>query len=115
MNDPEFITVTAPPGKVTPVHKDDGREPGGGQLRVTADVVVRVRLRDSHTMRRSIARGDLIPCNMDGAQVASAHLAAAPDELPGGRLTLKPFQRPLSPVTKSDLDAVVDLMTKEQT
>lgn len=86
MADPTHITVTAPPDKVTPVHKDDGREPGGGQLRVTSDVVVRVRFRGSHTVRRSLARGDLIMCDMNGAPVASANLAAAPEELPGGRI-----------------------------
>lgn len=87
MADPTHITVTAPTGKVTPIHKDDGIEPGGGQLRVTAAAIDRVRY--SQSVRRSIAREDLIPCNMSGAAVPSIDLAAAPDELPGGRIVRK--------------------------
>lgn len=86
MPDPTHITVTAPTGKVTPIHKDDGSAPGGVQLRTTAEVVDRVRY--SQSVRRAIARGDLIPCNMSGAAVPSIDLAAAPEELPGGRIAL---------------------------
>lgn len=80
MPNPTHITVTAPPDRVTPIHKDDGQEPSGAQLRVIAGRVARVRY--SQTTRRAIARGDLIACNMSGAAVASVDLAAAPDELP---------------------------------
>lgn len=83
---PSHITVTAPPGVVTPIHQTDGVEPGGAQLRVAAGEIVRVRYAGSSAIRRSIARGDLIPCNMDGKRAASAEAAAARDELPGGRV-----------------------------
>lgn len=85
---PTHITVTAPPGKVTPVHRNDGQDLGGGQLRVTSQFVDRVRFAGSQAIRRSIARGDLVMCDLNGAPVASAELAAAPDELPGGRILL---------------------------
>jgi hypothetical protein len=81
---PTHVTVTAPAGRRTPVDAADGVEPGGGPLFVTSERVRRVRF--SHTTLRSINRGDLVLCNMDGAGVASAELAAAPDEIdPGGR------------------------------
>lgn len=79
MSGPTHITVTAPPDRVTPIHRDDGIEPSGAQLRVVAGRVERVRL--SQTTRRAIARGDLVPCNMSGAAVASVELAAAPADL----------------------------------
>ena len=78
---PTHITVTAPPDRETPIGKADGIEPNGGQLRVTAASVRRVRY--SQDVRRAIGRGDLIPCNMSGAAVPSVDLAAAPHELPG--------------------------------
>lgn len=87
MPDPAFITVTAPQGKRTPIHHLDGAEPGGGLLCVEAGQAVRVRYAGSQSIRRSIARGDLIPCDMNGAAVGVA-LAAAPDELPGGRVVI---------------------------
>lgn len=80
MPDPTHITVTAPPDRVTPVHKDDGIEPNGSQLRVVAGRVARVRY--SQSTRRAIARGDLVLCNMSGSAVPSIALAAAPEELP---------------------------------
>lgn len=83
MPDPTHITVTAPAGKRTPVHSADGVEPGGAVLYVTDDVIARVRY--SQTTRRSINRGDLIPCDMNGAAVGVA-LAAAPADLPGGKV-----------------------------
>ncbi|HEY6179074.1 MAG TPA: hypothetical protein VIX73_31690 [Kofleriaceae bacterium] len=82
MPDPTHITVTAPPDRVTPIHEKDGIAPGGLQMRVTAGFVARVRY--SQSTRRAISRGDLIPCNMSGAAVPSADLAAAPEELPDG-------------------------------
>lgn len=85
MPDPTHITVTAPKGKRTPVHPADGVEPGGALLCVVEGEIRRVRY--SQTTRRSVARGDLIPCDMNGAAVGVA-LAAAPDELPGGRVSI---------------------------
>lgn len=87
MPDPSHITVTAPQGVTTPIHRLDGSEPGGGQLCVRAGEIVRVRYAGSQTVRRSIGRGDLIPCDMNGASVGVA-LAFAPDELPGGRVII---------------------------
>lgn len=87
MPDPTHITVTAPTGKVTPIHESDGIAPGGVQLRVTAEAVERVRY--SQSVRRAIGRGDLIPCNMSGAAVPSIDLAAAPDDLPGGSIAIR--------------------------
>jgi hypothetical protein len=78
MPDPTHITVTAPPDRVTPIHKDDGVEPNGAQLRVTSAVTVRVRY--SQSVRRAIARGDLIPCNMSGAAAPSIDLKKAVTE-----------------------------------
>lgn len=86
MPHPTHITVTAPPDRVTPLHRDDGAAPGGMQLRSTAAFVDRVRY--SQSVRRAIARGDLIPCDMSGSAVPSVDLAAAPDELPGGRIAI---------------------------
>lgn len=86
MPKPAHITVTAPPDRMTPIHRDDGSEPGGAQLRVVAGVVCRVRL--SQTTQRAIQCGDLIPCDMSGATVPSIDLANAPEELPGGRIVL---------------------------
>jgi hypothetical protein len=82
MPDPTHITVTAPAGKATPIHSDDGFSPGGVQLQVTTAFVDRVRL--SQSVRRAIGRGDLVPCDMSGSVVPSDHLelAAAPEDLP---------------------------------
>lgn len=76
---PTHVTVTAPEGRRTPVASEDGIEPGGGQLQVTHGAVRRVRY--SQTIARSIGRGDLLLCNMDGKLVESADLAAAPKDL----------------------------------
>ena len=103
MPDPTHITVTAPSDRVTPIHKDDGIEPSGAQLRVRAGFVARVRY--SQSVRRAIGRGDLIPCNMAGAAVPSVTLAAAADDFAAGPA------RPLA--TKADIDAVVDAFKKE--
>jgi hypothetical protein len=77
------VTVTAPEGKRTPIHPDDGVEPGGAQLHVVAPNVYRVRY--SQAIRRACGRGDLIPCDANGAPVASLELAAAPDDLKAGK------------------------------
>jgi len=86
---PSHITVTAPPGRVTPIHSMDGAEPGGAQLRVIEGEVVRVRFAGSQAVRRAIARGDLVMCDLNGAPVASADLAACPADLPGGRIAIR--------------------------
>lgn len=80
------IYVKCPPGRLTPIHKDDGIEPGGGVMYVKPGEVRRVRYwigndRTSQTVRRSVNRGDLVLCNMDGVEVESFEAAAAPDEL----------------------------------
>lgn len=81
------VTVTVPEGRNTPVDERDGVEPGGAQLRLTSNDVDRVRY--SHATIRSINRGDLILCDMNGAPVESAHLASAPHPLPGGKINLR--------------------------
>lgn len=73
------ITVTAPPGRRTPIHPSDGVRPGGGALYVEHGCVERVRY--SQTVRRSLGRGDLISCDLNGAPV-TVTLAAAPMEIP---------------------------------
>lgn len=84
---PTHIKVTAPEGKLTPIGRADGTLPGGGLLHVRPGTICRVRY--SQDIRRSINRGDLVACNMDGADVG-VHLddAAAPDELEGGIIDL---------------------------
>jgi hypothetical protein len=77
---PTHVTVTAPEGRTTPVHHEDGVEPGGGQLVIIAGRVRRVKW--SQTTMRSRNRGDLILCNMDGEPVDSAEAAAAPADFP---------------------------------
>lgn len=100
MTAPSHITVTAPAGVTTPIHPTDGHEPGGGQLRITSDVVARVRYAGSQSIRRAIARGDLVPCNMDGAPVASVDLAWCPEEPPQGGKWPKAPAKPAAPVRK---------------
>ena len=85
MPNPTHITVTAPAGRLTPVHHQDGTEPGGIPLRVAPGFVHRVRY--SQDIRRSIKRGDLVPCNLEG-QTVGLELAAAPNDLPDGRIDL---------------------------
>jgi hypothetical protein len=86
---PSHITVTAPPGRMTPIHTADGAEPGGAQLRVVEGEIVRVRYAGSQAVRRAIVRGDLIMCDLNGAPVASAELAASAADLPGGRIAIR--------------------------
>lgn len=61
---PEFITVKAPEGRMTPINPSDAADPSGVVLRVTSEQVTRVRY--SQDVRRSIARGDLYPCTLAG-------------------------------------------------
>lgn len=96
---PSHITVTAPPDRRTPVHPSDGTEPGGGLLCAVPGEIIRVRYARSQTIRRAIARGDLIPCDMNGAAVG-VDLAAAPEEIPGGRVKIAERRAPKSEVTK---------------
>lgn len=56
---PTHIFVTAPEGRKTPIAAADGAEPGNSLLYVEAGAVARVKY--SGDVRRSIARGDLIP------------------------------------------------------
>lgn len=84
------VFVTAPEGRLTPVHRDDGIEPGGGVLYVRSGEVRAVRYwrgegKTSQTVRRSRDRGDLVLCNMDGVPVDSYEAAAADVELPDNR------------------------------
>lgn len=85
MAQPTHIFVTAPEGRLTPIHKDDGIEPGGGVLYVKPGEVRPVRYwtsdgRTSTTVRRAVTRGDLVLCNMDGTPVESFESAAVHDE-----------------------------------
>lgn len=80
MPDPTHINVTSPPGRLTPIHSDDGAEPGGGIMYVEPGTVRRVRY--SQTTRRALRRGDLIACDMNGAET-TVTLAAAPHDLAG--------------------------------
>lgn len=82
MSKPSHITVTAPPGRLTPINPKDGRAPGDHLMYVEPGKVRRVAY--SADVARAIAAGDLVPCNMDGARVASADLAAAPDHIDHG-------------------------------
>lgn len=84
MPEPAYILVTAPTGRVTPIHATDGFDPGGGLLYVTDGTVCRVRY--SQAIRRAIARADLFPCDMNGAAVG-LELATAPDDI-GGKVRL---------------------------
>lgn len=79
MPDPTHITVTAPAGRTTPINKRDGVTIDGTQLQITSGVGYRVRY--SQDVRRAIGRGDLMPCDMDGAP-CGVELAAAPEALP---------------------------------
>lgn len=88
MADPAYITVTAPEGRQTPVNRRDGLELDGAQLCATSGWIIRVRYAGSSDIRRSIRRGDLIMCDMNGAPVASVDLAIAPNDLPGGRIAI---------------------------
>lgn len=82
---PTHITVTAPEGRKTPINPNDGADPNAHLLFVDAGTVAKVRY--SSDVRRSINRGDLIPCDLDGHAVDSIDKAEAPAEFDGGRIT----------------------------
>lgn len=84
-NEPTHIRVTAPPGRLTPIHPSDGYSPEGGQLTAQPGTIIRVRW--SQSVRRAVTRGDLVPCDMNGARVELA-LASCPVDLDGGRIIL---------------------------
>lgn len=69
-----IITVTAPAGRATPLHREDGVVPGGALLIVLPGSRHRVPL--SANIRRAIARGDLerVAETMDGETAPSANL-----------------------------------------
>lgn len=78
MAEDKFITVTAPEGVTSPIHPNDGSDPNKpAGLQVTSGMVARVRY--SQDIRRSIARGDLIPCTIDG-KIEKAGRAITLDE-----------------------------------
>lgn len=52
-----------------------------------ADSCSVIRVRWSQDIRRSVTRGDLVPCDANGAPV-TVTLAASPNELPGGRIKI---------------------------
>jgi len=64
MADDVFVYVTAPEGRRTPIHRDDGREPGNKQLHVLPGTVSRVRW-SQHT-RRAAGRIDLVLSKRNG-------------------------------------------------
>lgn len=71
---PTHILVTAPEGRKTPIGANDASDPTGGLLLVEPGRVTRVRY--SQDVRRSVARGDLLPCNLHGTTVALEQAAA---------------------------------------
>jgi hypothetical protein len=87
MSNPTHVHVTAPEGRRTPIHRNDGIESNGGQLHVESAEVRRVVF--SQDVRRAVARGDLVLCNMHGV-ACDLDKAGAPDELEGGRAAVKP-------------------------
>ncbi len=78
---PKHITVTAPEGRKTPISPNDGTD-GGNMLYVEHGRVTRVAY--SQDVRRSIARGDLVPCTLEGAKVETLDEADAPESLESG-------------------------------
>jgi hypothetical protein len=84
---PTHITVTAPEGRRTPINPADGTHPNGllwvdGPKEGKPGDVARVRY--SQDVQRSIKRGDLIPCKLDGSKVDNVDQASAPAALDTG-------------------------------
>ena len=65
---PTHILVTAPEGRKCPIHPSGGSDVGG-LLYVEHGRVTRVKY--DQDLRRSIARGDLIPCKLDGSPIST--------------------------------------------
>jgi hypothetical protein len=74
---PNRILVTAPEGRETPIATTDGIAPTGGQLTIQKGDIVPVPY--SSSIRRSINRGDLIPCTPTGLHADELTHAEAPD------------------------------------
>lgn len=83
---PTHVTVTAPAGRLTPIHPEDGVDIAGAPLRVAPGTVRRVRW--SQTTSRAVGRGDLILCRRDGSRVRTPEEAACDEDLPGLRLPI---------------------------
>lgn len=79
-----YVRVTAPEGRRTPIHEDDGVDVGAVMLYVEPGSIRRVRW--SQTVRRARNRGDLILCDMNGNRVDTVDLAEQVEDLPGGKL-----------------------------
>lgn len=109
MAQPTHITVTAPKGIRTPIGHRDGTDLAGMQLHVTEHTIDRVVY--SQDVRRSIGRGDLLPCDSAGNLVTLANIAiaAAPDALPEHRMA-RPTNRS---VEVKQVDSVDSKFSKE--
>jgi hypothetical protein len=79
---PTHILVTAPEGRLCPIHPSDGGDDAGGLLYVMHGRVTRVKY--SQDVRRSIKDGDLIPCTRDGKPAKDLEAAACNQPLPSG-------------------------------
>lgn len=86
MSNPTHVTVTAPPGRLTPIHPNDGVDLAGHPLRVRPGEIRRVRW--SENTRRAVARGDLILCDRAGKEVGLPKDAACPDDLPDLKIVI---------------------------
>lgn len=77
---PSHIFVTAPEGRLCPIHPADGRNhETGGLLYVEHGKVERVKY--SGDVRRAWKRGDLVLVDRQGAKVKTFDQAAAPAEI----------------------------------
>lgn len=96
---PTHITVTAPEGRRTPINPADGAHPQGllwvdGPNEEEGKPGDVARVRYSQDVQRSIKRGDLIPCRIDGTRVRNIEHAAAPTPFDTGA---KATERDLAP------------------
>lgn len=85
---PTHVTVTAPEGRLTPIHPEDGVGIAGAALRIGPGEVCRVRW--SQTTIRAVRRGDLILCTAEGTPVGTPQEAERTTDLPGLRVILAP-------------------------
>lgn len=74
---PTHITVTAPEGRKTPIHPNDGSDPESPTLMFVEHGTI-ARVKYSADVRRAIARGDLIAVDGDGAHTTDLEKASAP-------------------------------------